>query len=105
MPKISLRKKAIKDLCLMCLITHIEENGVNILKEKYGKDNQDTDEVLKAHHSSQSYNLALNLTMHSRYLSIPSQTIAHEAYNIDVLFKMQEDVFKKSIRTLKDGFI
>ncbi|MBW0467188.1 hypothetical protein O181_006903 [Austropuccinia psidii MF-1] len=43
--------------------------------------------------------------MPNQYFSRPLQTIEHEAYSIDVLFKMQEDEFKKAMRTSKDGFI
>ncbi|MBW0490648.1 hypothetical protein O181_030363 [Austropuccinia psidii MF-1] len=105
MPKISMQKQAVKDLRLMCLITRIEGNGINIAEKTYGQDNRDSDKFFQAHNLSQSYSLALHLTMHSRYLSRPSKTIANNAFNIDGLFQMQDDDFKQALRTSKDGFI
>ncbi|MBW0461814.1 hypothetical protein O181_001529 [Austropuccinia psidii MF-1] len=98
MPKLYVRKKAIKDLCLMCLITRIKE-------KTYGQENWDLDELLQEHNSSQLYNLALHLTMHGQYLSRPSITIENNVYNIDGLFQMQDDDFKQAMRTAKDCFI
>ncbi|MBW0592343.1 hypothetical protein O181_132058 [Austropuccinia psidii MF-1] len=89
----------------MCLITHIEENGINNSEKTYGKENWDSEELLQAHNSSQLYSLALHLTMHSQYLSRPLKTIANNAFNIDGLFQMQDDDLKQAMRTSKDGLI
>ncbi|MBW0470560.1 hypothetical protein O181_010275 [Austropuccinia psidii MF-1] len=105
MPKISLRKQATKDLRLMCLITCIEVNGINIAEKIYGQENWDSDELLQAHNSSQLYMLALHLTMHSQYLSRPLKIISNKAYNIEVLFRMQDDDFKQAMRASNHGFI
>ncbi|MBW0525384.1 hypothetical protein O181_065099 [Austropuccinia psidii MF-1] len=89
----------------MCLITPIEENGINIAEKTYGQDNRDSDKFLQAHNSSQLYSLALHLTMHSRYLSRPLVTVANHAFNIDGLFQMRDDDFKQAMKTSKDVFI